>query len=343
MNTKARLAAAGATALSVIVLPTALHGQAPEYHVGRGPLPSETLHIGRAEAKRVSAVAYDPTAQPDVYWHDPDWSIDLFIPPNNSDPHSVEPYSLNIRSSTGKSSVVGIPRVYAQVDSISRAPGDKAIVVADCGGTCSGFMIMDLNQGKLIDDIRTFTPHISPDRRFVLYANWFPPHGDSAEWLYHLYDLLKTPRENTCGYESNNPQHQNLDGDMRGFQVYPQKPGQVLCLDLPDEDDGTMGFDFTWAPDSSKVVFATVRDDGIMSLVLVIMPVGAKDLPITSTYALVGENNVCEGLQTCDFHVVQSLGWDGDSVDAVLRRQVDHAWVSKEMKIPVSRFIPIGK
>jgi len=305
------------------------------------PFSTEVKHIGMAEIKTVVKTGYFPQRQPEVYWHDQDWNIDLIIRSTDDSPDS-----LSIRSSGGAAQVVTLPDDYRQVNSIFRGPNDKAIIDADCGGSCGGFIIIDLKLGKVIDDFGKIETLVSPNGRFILYLNGYSPHAGTFENQYHLYDTMKTPRENVCGYRQNDPMHKDLDEEMRGFQVYPQSPGQILCVD-EDDDDDNMAANFTWDADSSKIVFAD-KKSGVMSLVVVTMPVGAKDLPRTSVYHLIGAEDVCAGAtdaagnKYCDYHVIKSLGWDGDTVKASFQ----HRFGSKldlEKTIPLSKFAPIGK
>jgi hypothetical protein len=259
------------------------------------------------------------------------------------------PYSLSIHSSDGKARVLKLPTSYAQVDSVSLAPSDKAILVGECGGTCNSFAIVDLKQGKVIDDIGVETLSISPNRRFILYDNGYTPHSYDNENLYHLYDAIKPPRENVCGYRDNDQKHEDLDETMRGFQVYPQKPSQVFCTDHENDEvnDDNLATNFTWASDSSKIVFADVKS-GVMSIVVVTMPVGVTDLPKTSVYTLTGTEDVCVGATdatgggSCDYRVIQSIGWDGDAVKAVFHHQFGTK-LDLEKTIPISQFVPISK
>jgi len=76
--------------------------------------------------------------------------------------------------------------------------------------------------------------------------------------------------------------------------------------------------------------------------------VGTSDLPKTSTYPLVGAENVCAGATDavgqpyCDYHVIQSLGWDGDTVTATFNHRFGTP-LDTELTIPISKFVPIGK
>ena len=108
-----------------------------------------------------------------------------------------------------------------------------------------------------------------------------------------------------------------------------------------------MAMNFTWAADSSKIVFADVKS-GVMSLVVVTMPVGTKDLPRTSVYPLTGAEDVCAGVtdsageKYCNYGIIQSLGWEVNAVKAVFDYQ-SRTKVGGQMTIPVSKFVAIGK
>ncbi len=347
MNLKTKLKTitvfGGAISLGIVaVLTGSLSSQQSPHSVGAGeqPLPTDVEHYGPAEAKRVSnkITMFYPHRQPEVYWRDPDWNIDLVIPPSSDDP-----YSLSIRPSGGRGLTVELPETYEQVNSISRAPGDKAIVVADLTGTTQAVAIIDLKLGKVIDNIGLYNPTVSPNRRFILYENWYPPHAETHENVYHLYDTMKSPKENVCGYRSNDPKHEDLDEGMRGFQVFPQRSGQVLCTDLEDDNDDNMASNFVWADDSSKIVFADVKRS-VMSLILVTAPLGSADLPRTFVHPLKGAENVCLEAKYCDFHVIKSLTLEDESVKlTVFPHPESGKKVENDLIIPISRFVPVGK
>jgi hypothetical protein len=308
------------------------------------PLNTEVRHVGTAEVQRVVKGGFFPSRQPAVYWHDSHWNLDLMIPTSEGGS-----FSLGIRSSEGKYRVVVLPESYAQVDSVSLASGDKGIIVGECGGTCNAFAIIDLSKSQLIDDISVENLFISPSQRFIIYDNAFTPHSDDNENLYHLYDTQKSPRENVCGYRVNDLKHESLDDTLRGFQVYPQRLGQILCTDSENDEtnDDNIGTNFTWSDDSSRIIFADVKS-GVMSLILVTMPVGTNDLPKTSVYALTGANDVCAGATdaagetVCDYHIIQSLGWDGGEIKGVFHHQFGIP-LDLTLTIPTSSFVPIGK
>ncbi len=301
------------------------------------PLATEIARIGSAEKKSVVNTGFFPSRQPEVYWHDPDYKIDLILPsPGNS------LYSVSIRSSNGAPSIVQLPESYAQINSISRSPGDKAIVDADCGSETGCFAVIDLKQGKIVDNVAGSFTEISPNRRFILFEEWNPPYKDSAENKYHLYDTLKSPHENICRFKSNNPRT-DPEREMSGFQVYPQKPGQVLCNDIEDENnpDDNMATNFTWAEDSRKIVFADVKS-GVMSLVVVMMPVSSNDQPRTLVYPLTGPENPCIGIADCGYDAIGSLAWDRDNVKVGFRVTKSRTNLKTGLTIPVSKFFPIS-
>jgi|SRR5580698_4701665 hypothetical protein len=302
---------------------------------------SEIKHIGSAEVREVAPGSpFDPQHQPQVYWHDGDWDVDLLIPTPD-----VERYRLSIGSSSKNSAIIELPKAYEQVNSVLRSPGDKAIVIEESHTGSGAFAIVDLNTGQLIDNIGMGFEFISPNRRFILYQNWYPNEATAYENMYRLYDTLKSPRENVCGYRDNDPKHESLDDGMRGFQVYPRKPGPLTCAGPEDDDDDNMGTNFTWAPDSSKLVFADIKG-GVMSLIMVMMPVGIKDQPKTLVYPLKGIEDVCAGATNaaggsdCDYHVIQSIDWEGDVVKALFHHQFGTKF-DLQLLIPISKFAPI--
>ena len=319
--------------------------------------------IGNAQAVSVTSPfrAY-PSLHPVVYWHDDEWMIDMLPEPT----HEGE-VRMKITSSDGREKIVKYPAVFfAQVDSISRNPGYKAIVIGEANGTTSVFSIVDLKTAKEISGGLLYHPSISPNRRFLLYKNWFPPHAVSPqENQFILYDTLKTPEENTCGYGENNPEYKRNSEALSGIQVYPY---QSSCLIGNDENDDNQSVsNFIWSSDSSKVVFADVKS-GIMSLILVTVRRddndrdhdrdhdkdriddhnrdhrGNNDLPRTLIYSFVGAENVCAGAATCDSNNVRSIAWNGDAVNvSLIQANPTGPAIVTSLTIPLSKFVPLAK
>jgi len=294
--------------------------------------------IGNAEVVSVSGPlgAY-PATPPTVYWHDADWWIDVL--PRLTDDGKIR---VQIKSRNGEIKVVEYNEVlFAQVDSITRNPRDKAIVLGEANGTSSVFSIIDLKTGKEISGGLLYSPSISPDRRFLLYENWFPPHAEfPQESQFILYDTLKSPQENFCGFGSDNPEYRKHSDDLNGIQVYPYQTG---CLIENDEnDDNTAVSAFFWSTDSSKVVFADVKS-GAINLILVAMPADKEDHPRTSIYTFTGANNVCAGAASCDNNNVKSIAWNGNSVNvALIQANPGGKAIEKDLTIPLSKFVPIS-
>ncbi len=296
-----------------------------------------------------------PTLQPVVYWHDENWKLDMLPGPT---PEGE--VSMRITPREGREKIVKFPTDYAQVDSISRAPNDKAIIIADINGKTTAFGLVDLKSGKLIDNFAISAPSLSPNRRFVLYVN-----TDYYDYYnYHFYDTLKTPRENTCGYRLNDPEHKDLDESYRGIQVYPRRRGQVSCSDADlkefENDDHNMVSSFVWSADSSKAVFADVMNGSTISLILVTMHDGdrdkehefdhdrehdkERDLPRTFVYSFTGAENVCAGAASCNSNNVRSVAWNGDSVNvALVQANPTGPAIVKNLTIPLSKFVPTAK
>lgn len=198
---------------------------------------TEIKHFGTAEARVLTHDSgFYSNHQPAIYWHGEKWKIDL-LP--LSAPNAA--FQLKVTSNDGRERIVTLPARLAQIDSIYQAPNDKAIVTAELGWMAAAFCIVDLESGKVMDHVGVYNPVISPNRRFILFDNWYPPHT-GGENVYRLYDVMKSPRENTCWVR--NQRHKNVDEGVRGFQVYPQRPDRKGC-DAPEDEDGdNVGFDF---------------------------------------------------------------------------------------------------
>jgi hypothetical protein len=342
-----RTVALGFTGVHALIFAVSLFAQECPMNVG---VHTKCIHIDSAEAVSVSTPngAY-PATQPVVYWHDEDWKIDML-----PQPASDGGYSMKITSRSGGTRILNFPAYFAQIDSIARNPEDKAIIYAEANGTVGAFIIADLKLGKLIDQIGMYSPSISPDRRFILYINGYPAHGDFAfTTQYRLYDTMKTPRENTCGYMASDREHRSLIEDLRGFQVYPRVAARAFCTSPLDADNEnhSVASGFVWSADSSKVVFADVHD-GDMSLILVTTHKGdddrdrdrEEDQPRTYAYQLIGAENVCAGAANCDSNNVRSLTWDGETVKAVLiQANPTGPAIVKNLTIPLSKFVPLEK
>ncbi|MFZ1086962.1 MAG: hypothetical protein WAN35_18515 [Terracidiphilus sp.] len=354
-----------ASLCALICTSTLLAQDAPAYQ----PLRSEIKHFGSAEARSITKDSgFFPGRQPVVYWHDEDWTIDLLplLSPNAA-------FTLKITSGDKREKIVTLPDRLAQIDSISRTPNEKAIITAELGGMTQAICIIDLREGKVIDQIGLYSPIISPDHRFIVYNNWYPPHL-GGENMYRLYDVLKTPRENTCGYDDNDPKHLRILDAFRGFQVYPQKPNQTDCTDVDNDDDNVDASEFLWTADSSKLIFADAKS-GVLSLVLVKMHRDKcdkdhdrgydkncdkdrnldkdhdkdNDRPQTFIYPFIGAENVCgaigpHGPTGCDYNKVKSIAWNGDAVNVVLvQANPTGPAILKNLTIPISKFVPLSK
>lgn len=257
-----------------------------------------------------------PCQHPDVYWHDKDWNIDLLRPSRKNDPFSVR-----IRSRAGQERTVKLDDSFDQVASILLAPNDEAIVVAYVYGSWSGEFsvatIVDLKTGNSIDKVVAFSFSISPNRRFLVYLN-----GDQTDpvYDYRLYDVLRTPRENTCAYRDNDPEHKDFDEENRGVPLYPKSVHQVFCSEAdqkPFENENHRSVsNFLWSTDSSKVIFADAKNESTLSILLVKMPTGPRDYPSTSIYRSNAAQVPRLGSMNSNKELIH-LSWAGDSDEAV--------------------------
>lgn len=167
-----RIVVGGLAHLLAICAGLQLYGQVPQSNMR---ITSEVKHIGAAEVKSVAPESpFDPNHQPDVYWHDAEWTLDI----SRLSADGVLS-GLRIHAATGESFLVKLPNEFQQINSILRAPEDRAIVMEEDNTGSGGFAIVNLRTGELADKVSTGISFISPDRRFILYKNWFPSHAES--------------------------------------------------------------------------------------------------------------------------------------------------------------------
>lgn len=221
---------------------------------------------------------------PNVYWHGKDWKIDLLLPTGDNDS-----YAIRIHSGHRHDKLVKLDYSYFQIASISLASNNEAIVIGYVYGNWSGLFsvasIINLENGDLIDSVVASSFSISPNRRFLIFLN-----GDQTYpfYDYRLYDILRTPRENTCGYRQNDPEHKDLDEEDRGTPLFPKKADQVGCSEADQQpfesENHALVSNYLWSADSREVIFADSKNETTLSVILVKMPAGPKDMPSTSTY-----------------------------------------------------------
>jgi len=244
---------------------------------------TEISRIGTAEVKSAPEWVIDSDAyrcrQPDVYWHDSNWSLDLILPSADRDS-----YSLRIRPAIGPEKILRLDDLYDQIASISATPNNKAIVVGFAYGSWSGLFsiasIVSLSDGTLIDQLTASSFSLSPNRRFIVYLN-----GDQTAYPlydYRLYDVLRTPREDTCGFMNNDPQHKNIDEELRGIPLYPKKAGQTGCSFADQRVEGKARrpvSNYLWSADSTKLIFVDAVNQEPPAILLATMPDGPQDRP----------------------------------------------------------------
>jgi len=98
--------------------------------------------------------------------------------------------------------------------------------------------------------------------------------------------LLRTPKQNTCGYDEIPTESMSSWGDyLRGNPGVSAKAARGAMF-RRRSIGWHLASNFTWASDSSKIVFADYKSN-TMSLVLVTMPTGTTDY--SQTFGLSAE------------------------------------------------------
>ncbi len=284
--------------------------------------------------------------QPEIYWHDTDMSLDLDA--------STKDWSIVVQQGSNPAERVPLPDslVLEQVYAIHRAPQNHAVLLADLSAGAQFVGIIGTSPAKLLDSFwSSATPSLSPDNHYVLFVRFYPMHGaDNYDDQYRLYDVLGTRSSNWPDRPAQDGPPNlpaNYDDTLAGVPVYPLKAGE-LGRDNTNVEDGQVhqkASKFIWSVDSSKVVFADVQG-GVISLVVVSMPIGGNGKPQTIVHPLVGPENAClgSGGGACDYRNVGSITWDRDNVNVVLRIRPQHGKTNDiDLTIPLTEFVPAGK
>lgn len=152
-------------------------------------------------------------------------------------------------------------------------------VQASQGGSYEVFII-NTRTGVTFERFRTFNPSVSPNGRWLIYQVFYAHPPDPSD-EYILYDLAKSPEENTMPGRKRNWE------DIRGRTVYPAvvdgKPFHNVGLP-PSQRHSRASGDFSWSADSKAVAFADRMVTGT-SLVLIDV---RHPIPTARTFQLKG-------------------------------------------------------
>jgi hypothetical protein len=297
--------------------------------------------VGNAEVSNVVAGReYDPLAPPAIYWHDPQWQLDMVPLPSLDSALSVS------IQHNGRLHTVTLPENYEQIDSILRNPTDKAIVVISDHTGGRTFIIIDLNNSTIIDTVEASFILLSPNRRFLLFKNWSPNrYSDDDFWenQYRIYDTEATATQNICGYSPSDPQKMATDDSLRGRQIYPPTVPTGSCSLGSTFGSQNTGIGFIWSADSNKVAFVDFQGDSA-TLVAVFLSVTPTVPPITRVYPLRGTENPCgsaaatNGIAYCDPQSLRDILWSGNSIKAQFI-SLSSPSTTMAISVPLSSFV----
>src|SRR5207245_3668974 len=181
-----------------------------------------------------------------------------------------------------------LPGEMAQVDNIEFVPNNHAVLLGHANGDVNEVIVVDLNSGTMIDRFHCYFPALSPDKRFLAFAKFFPPHFvQGVSFEYMVYDFEKSPR-------MNRPSNVAPD-DVRnvGLVIYPKG-----VTNLPDDTVGKPesaihmleSGEFFWSLNSDRLVFA----DGFQSRVsLIIARISGPGPDITIKETELRKSDVC--------------------------------------------------
>jgi hypothetical protein len=142
---------------------------------------------------------------------------------------------------------------------------DGRLVIFGKMMTGDSFSIVDPTKPVLLDTVLAYDPHLSPDRRWIVFRKFYPRQSDdppSDEYL--RYDLSRSPAENRA------PDDTTADTFNVGTAIFPVgwKNLSTDNMGAPEALRHYHQSTFFWAPDSSAVVFGD-ENQGKRSVVFI--------------------------------------------------------------------------
>lgn len=158
-------------------------------------------------------------------------------------------------------------------------------------------------EAAIIDQFWSYSPELSPDRRWIALRRFYAPHGNAIGLTeqYFVYDTQKTAREN------HHPEYGTTLSEMDavGQEIYPIEEPAFPNANLPeDELHFIRSPAFFWSPDSTALVFADWHQNRFSIVLTVIRDTQTKTYLHSVSYADVcGSNNEKVDLSISDARV----------------------------------------
>lgn len=211
--------------------------------------------------------------------------------------------TMTIKDGSAKTVDLGVADAIPQVCPIA---GNRLLVFGNVAGEDGPHVwIMNQVDGRVIDHIGSRGPVLSPDQRWLMYRQFYPPRVQIVTENYLLYDLAKDAAGN-----------REWDGDPgyprpEGREVYPVTANNIPLhpMDKLEPLHDFTSESFYWSSDSRFVAFADFTGH-TESIVLV--RVGDRDL--TTYVHPLRDSEICEGgsqtaytIQAATLHSVEFL------------------------------------
>lgn len=172
----------------------------------------------------------------------------------------------------GSSKTVTLPAEFTQLTSARLYRTDRLVISGMVNGDVSEVVVIDSENGSVLDHFLCYSPAISPNGRYVAFVRFYPAHGmNSVEDHYMLYDVQLSP-------EQNRPSGANHHPSVVGKVVFPVGPanrpdGNVDLGGGPAHEMASEGF--FWNDQSTSVVFADeFRDE----FAVVVVKIGRRQI-----------------------------------------------------------------
>jgi hypothetical protein len=214
----------------------------------------------------------------------------VLLPPNiTAVPVGAASSELTIRLSHGlvKIEMTGI----SEVQQVCPVGQNLLLVFSVPGSGIYDIKIINQETGAMLDSILAYDPLVSPDQRWLVYRDFYPPQSQvSLSEEYLLYDLDKDAKANRL----TNPDSGQVEA--AGRVIYPAVRNAVPFdnLGLPREQRHTFrATSFFWAKDSKSLIFA---DESGGALSIIWLKIDPEDRPTAYVHPVIG-TDICRNAQ----------------------------------------------
>ncbi len=253
--------------------------------------------------------------------------------------------------SSGKATEFTFTTHLRKINSFEFCAGNRGLLIGELPGSGGNMTIININEGKVQDNIWAYGCSISPSKRFLVYKTWHPRLGpmNLRKSIVLIYDITGTQASNRF------PTVTEYSYRNAGLPIFPEANAYFAASDPNSLGDGTIdlkAYDvnlddeygvlspFLWSDDEKQLVFFVFnRDEQTNHLVQIDLSNGVENPAIFRKFidvnALIKWDIMLDVTKKelekrpCRFGV-KSLQWAKDK-NRIIVHPYPQYWLNKEI------------